>query len=292
MGKENRNSDLSKAIRNFNLDDPDLPPAIAKRELSAGDFPYDKKMRRKVYEKHLYFLHIEMLKLQSWMREKGERLVIVFEGRDTAGKGGTILRLTQHLNPRHANIVALPKPTDAERAQWYFQRYVSHMPTAGDMTVFDRSWYNRAGVERVMGFADAHQIKLFLREAPAFEQMLVRDGVRLFKFWLTIGRETQLARFHARRHDPLKRWKLSPIDIASIGKWEDYTAARTGMFASCDTPASPWNVVRSNDKKRARLNVIRHLLGSINYHGRNLDKVGDLDPKIIGRAGEIFSADE
>lgn len=292
MNKTKRAAKTVKAIKNFSLDDPTLAPAIAENALSSGGFPYDKKLKRKSYEHDLRQLQIELLKLQYWAREKGERIVILFEGRDTAGKGGTILRLTQHLNPRHATTIALSKPTDIERNQWYFQRYVDHLPTAGNMTIFDRSWYNRAGVERVMGFADTNQIKLFLREVPHFEQMLVRDGIRLFKFWLTIGQETQLARFHARRHDPLKSWKLSPIDIASIDKWNDYTAARTAMFAACDTPASPWIVVRSNDKKRARLNVIRHFLRAIRYDGRDMKTIGKVDLKILGSADDIFGADE
>ena len=286
------NDDVNEAIKTFSLDDQELPEGIASRELSAGGYPYTKKMNRKAYEKDLYFLQIELLKMQYWIRDKGERLVIVFEGRDTAGKGGTIQRLTQHLNPRHATAVALSKPTDAERAQWYFQRYVCHLPTTGNMTIFDRSWYNRAGVERVMGFADEEQIDLFLRETPAFEQMLVRDGIRMFKFWLTIGHETQLARFHSRRHDPLKHWKLSPIDIASLDKWDDYTEARSKMFASCDTPESPWITVRANDKKRARLNVIRHLLQSVDYADRDLGVIGEVDANILGSAGDIFSEGE
>jgi len=291
MNKLDRDRETIDAIANFSLDDPVLPERIAAHTLSAGGYPYDEKLRRDPYKKDLYHLQIELLKMQRWIRKTGERVVVVFEGRDTAGKGGTIKRVTQHLNPRHARVIALPKPTEAEQSQWYFQRYVAHLPTAGDMTIFDRSWYNRAGVERVMGFADEEQIALFLKEAPQFENMLLRDGIRLFKFWLTIGRETQLARFHARRHDPLKTWKLSLIDLASIDKWDDYTRARTVMFDHTDTPESPWIVVRSNDKKRARLNVIRRLLQAVDYDGRDPEMIATIDSRIVG-GHDLFTEDD
>lgn len=268
-------------IKAFDLEKPELPPGLSESALTSGDYPYDERMEKKAYEKQLLALQLEMLKLQVWCREKGERIVVLFEGRDAAGKGGTIKRLTEHLNPRHAHIVALSKPTETERGQWYFQRYVEHLPTAGDMTLFDRSWYNRAGVERVMKFANESQIKLFLREAPKFEQLLVNDGIRLFKFWLTISQETQLVRFHARKHDPLKFWKLSPIDIASLDKWDAYTEAKIDMFKHTHKKATPWTIIRANDKRRARINVMQALAHAIPYKGRDLKKVGALDKKIV-----------
>jgi polyphosphate kinase 2 len=272
----------------FDLENPILPGEIAEQALTAGGYPYAKALKRKRYEKDLRALQIELLKLQYWIRESGTRLVAIFEGRDTAGKGGTINRITQHLNPRHAKVVALAKPTEAERGQWYFQRYTAHMPTAGDIAILDRSWYNRAGVERVMGFATEAQVRQFLSEAPEFERMLVRDGIRVFKFWLTIGRETQLKRFHARRHDPLKRWKLSAIDLAAMEKWDDYTRAKEDMFRETHTAEAPWTVVRANDKKRTRLNVMRHLLTSIDYTGKDAEAVGTVDTEILGADEEFF----
>ncbi len=284
----NTEPDWDNLLKNFSLDDPILPDFIAARALASGGYPYDSRMKRKAYERELRALQIELLKLQAWVRKTGHRIVILFEGRDAAGKGGTIKRFMQHLNPRHAKAVALPKPTEAERGQWYFQRYVPHLPTAGDMTLFDRSWYNRAGVEPVMGFCTPEQTKKFLAEAPEFEAMLVRDGVRLFKFWLTIGREMQLKRFHARRHDPLKQWKLSSVDLAAIGKWDAYTAAREAMFRRTHTELAPWTVIRANDKRRARLNAIRHVLVSLPYEGKDETVVGEPDPKIVGNSPDFL----
>ena len=272
----------------FNLDLPDLPDEIAAAVLTSGRYPYKRRMKRKTYLRDLVLLQIELLKLQTWARKNGERIVILFEGRDAAGKGGTIRHFMRHLNPRHARAVALTKPTDAERGQWYFQRYVTHLPTAGDMVLFDRSWYNRAGVERVMGFCSEDQVEAFLSEAPLFEAQLVRDGVKLFKLWLTIGQETQLKRFHARRHDPLKHWKLSPIDLASIGKWGDYTAARNDLFKRTHSDVAPWTVVRSNDKRRARLNVMRHILSHFDYDEKDESVVGIPDPKLVGTGSSFF----
>lgn len=277
------------AYSTFSLEDPQLAEQVEKDAFSSGGYPYDERMSRKAYEKELPLLQIELLKLQRWARENGERIVIVFEGRDAAGKGGNIKRFMQHLNPRHARAVALSKPTETEQGQWYFQRYIAHLPTAGDMTLFDRSWYNRAGVERVMGFCTMAQVDKFLEEVPEFESSLVRDGIRLFKMWLTIGKAMQLKRFHARKHDPLKSWKLSPIDLASLTKWDDYTEARDAMFDHSHTDVAPWTVIRANDKRRARLNAIRHVLSSIDYAGKDAAIVATPDPKIVGSDEDFFS---
>jgi polyphosphate kinase 2 len=273
----------------FELDSPHLPEDIAEHAFRSGGYPYEKPIANKAYEKELPLLQIELLKLQSWARDNGERIVIVFEGRDAAGKGGNIKRFMQHLNPRHARAVALSKPTETEQGQWYFQRYIAQLPTSGDMTLFDRSWYNRAGVEPVMGFCTPEQTEKFLEEVPEFESALVRDGIRLFKLWLTIGRAMQLKRFHARRHDPLKSWKLSPVDLKSISKWNEYTAARDAMFTRSHVGLTPWTVIRANDKRRARLNAIRHVLSSIDYEGKDDKVVAQPDPKIAGATEEFFA---
>jgi len=279
----------SAPARGINLDDPVLPSSIRKAALTSGGYPYADRLDEKDYAKELRLLQIELLKLQSHIRETGERLVVVFEGRDAAGKGSTINRFMQHLNPRHARVVALAKPNETERGQWYFQRYIKELPTAGDIVFFDRSWYNRAGVERVMGFCTHAEVEKFLREASHFEHSLVRDGIRLVKFWLTIGREMQLKRFHARRHDPLKRWKLSDIDLAAIGKWHDYTRARDEMFKHCHTPDAPWTVIRANDKRRTRLNAIRHVLTLFTYPDRNEKAVASPDPLIVGTGPDFLN---
>ena len=267
--------------RSFDIDDPELPGWVADNELSAGGYPYDKRMKRKAYEKQLERLQIELVKLQSWLQATGERVMILFEGRDAAGKGGTIFVARQYMNPRTARNVALTKPTETERGQWYFQRYVTHFPTAGEFVTFDRSWYNRAGVEPVMGFCTPQQHALFLEETPNFEKGVVADGIRLFKFWLAIGQETQLKRFHDRRHSPLKMWKFSPMDIAGIERWNDYTKARDLMFERTHSAHAPWTVVLANDKRRARLAVIRRLLANIPYDGRDRKVVGEEDGAII-----------
>ena len=288
MNKKTSSTGQSIDFAAFDLDNPELPAGIDEAAFPSGGYPYEKRIPRKAYEGELRLLQIELLKLQRWVRDEGKRIVIVFEGRDAAGKGGTIKRFMEHLNPRHARTVALSKPTETECGQWYFQRYITHLPTAGDMVLFDRSWYNRAGVERVMGFCTAGQVDKFMAEAPEFEASLVRDGIRLFKFWLTLGHAMQLKRFHARRHDPLKSWKLSPIDIASLSKWDEYTAAREEMFERTHTQTAPWTVIRSNDKRRARLNAIRHVLASIDYGEKDKNIVAKPDPKILGSEGEIF----
>ena len=272
----------------FDIDDPKVPKQIERAAFSSGGYPYTKRIRRKEYERELRLLQIELLKLQRWIRKTGARIVILFEGRDSAGKGGTIKRFMEHMNPRHARAVALTKPTDIEHGQWYFQRYVAHLPTAGDMTLFDRSWYNRAGVERVMGFCTPDETRKFLREAPVFEAALVSDGFHLFKLWLTIGREMQLLRLHARRHDPLKQWKLSDIDLAALTHWNDYTEARQDMFAHTHKDQTPWTVIRSNDKRRARLNAIRVVLTAMDYDGKDAEIVGETDDNIVGTTDEFF----
>ncbi len=276
----------------FVLDNPKLPKVVDEKALASGGFPYDKKLSNEAYEAQLGLLQIELQKLQAHLLATGERVVCVFEGRDAAGKGSAIKRLLEHMNPRHARAVALTKPTEAERGQWYFQRYVAHLPTAGDLVVFDRSWYNRAGVERVMGFCTPDELADFLREAPQFEGMLTRDGIHLFKFYLEIGREMQLKRFHARRHDPLKRWKITDIDIAAMGKWDEYTKAKEEMFRFTHTAASPWTVIRANDKRRTRLEVIRHILCAMAYADKDLRAIGTPDDRIVGSGNAFFYSNE
>ncbi len=259
----------------------ELPPEIEERALASGGYPYDKKMKRKPYEKELRLLQIELLKLQEWAKKSGERIVIIFEGRDAAGKGGAIKRFMQHLAPRQARLVALSKPTEAELGQWYFQRYVPHLPSRGEMVLFDRSWYNRAGVEPVMGFCTEEQHQQFLEEAPKFEELLVDDGIRLFKLWLHIGREMQIKRQHARAHDPLKRWKLSPVDYKAIDHWDDYSRAFEKMIKATDTPHAPWTIILANDKLRTRLNAMRFVLSELPYSGRSEKSIGEIDKNIV-----------
>jgi len=263
------------------LDAVELPPEVETRAFRSGGFPYEDSYSHKAYSETLRLLQIELLKLQAWAKTENERIVVVFEGRDSAGKGGTIHRISQHLNPRSLKIVALSKPTPVEAGQWYFQRYLAEMPTAGEIALFDRSWYNRAGVEPVMGFCTAEETARFLDEAPRVERLLVDDGVRLFKFWLTIGREMQIKRLHDRRHDPLKRWKLSPIDYAGLNLWDSFSHAAERMLSATHTDAAPWTVVRANDKRRLRLECIRHLLLNVPYKGRNLKAIGGADSRIV-----------
>ena len=255
-------------------------------------YPYKQRMGRKQYEAIKQELQIELLKVQNWVKQTGQRLVLVFEGRDAAGKGGTIKRYMEHLNPRGARVVALEKPNAQEQGQWYFQRYIQHLPTAGEMVFFDRSWYNRAGVERVMGFCTPSDYLEFMRQTPQLERMLVNSGVHLFKYWFSVSREEQLRRFISRRDDPLKHWKLSPIDIKSLDKWDDYTAAKKAMFFHTDTADAPWTVIKSDDKKRARLNCMRHFLANLDYPDKNLSACGKPDPKLVGPAEAIFEQDE
>lgn len=269
--------------RVFDIDDPQLPDWIDEKALASGGYPYDDKMDKDDYAETLRRLQIELVKLQFWLNKSGKRMMALFEGRDAAGKGGTIFSIRAYLNPRSARLVALPKPTEAEAGQWYFQRYVAHFPTAGEIVLFDRSWYNRGVVEPVMGFCTPKQCKTFLDEVPHFEGLLVDDRIHLFKFWLNIGQEMQLKRFHDRRHDPLKIWKLSPMDIAALTKWDEFTEARDRMLKKTHTKHAPWTVVNSNDKRRARINVMRHILLSIDYEGRDKKAIGEIDHKILGK---------
>jgi polyphosphate kinase 2 len=246
-------------------------------------YPYDERMPREEYDQAKYLLQVELLKFQNWAAETGSKHVLLFEGRDAAGKGGTIKRFTEHLNPRYARTVALTKPSDREQNQWYFQRYVKHLPTAGEMVLFDRSWYNRAGVERVMGFASPPEYQQFIAQAPLFERMLVDSGISLTKFWFSVTQSEQRTRFIIRQVDPVRQWKLSPIDLESLDKWEDYTAAKEAMIRRTDTEWAPWTTIRSNDKKRARVNAMRHFLSLFEYDRKDVAVVGEPDPLIVQR---------
>jgi polyphosphate kinase len=250
------------------------------------------KMSRKEYEKAKASLQVELLKMQNWVKASGERLVILFEGRDAAGKGGTIKRFMEHLNPRGAKVVALQKPSEVERGQWYFQRYVAQLPTAGEIVLFDRSWYNRAGVEQVMGFCTPREHLEFLRQAPTMERMLTNSGIRLLKLWFSVSQQEQARRFRARKGDPLKQWKLSPVDVASFDKWKEYTHAKEQMFFHTDTPDAPWTVIRSDDKKRARINCMLYVLNAVPYENKDLKIVTAPDPTIVGRAKDLFERGE
>lgn len=258
----------------------------------SGVYPYKNLMRRKTYEAQKYRLQVELLKLQAWVKESGERIVIVFEGRDAAGKGGTIKRFMEHLNPRGARVVALEKPTEVESGQWYFQRYVRHLPTAGEIVLFDRSWYNRAGVERVMGFCTDAEHAEFLRQAPEFERNLTHSGTRIIKFWFSVSRDEQRRRFLERERHPLKQWKLSPIDLASLDKWDAYSEAKETMFRTTDTDDVPWTVIKSDCKKRARLNALRYVLHTLPYTDKDPERIGLLDPLIVGRAANLYETGE
>ncbi len=263
-------------------------PDEIRRAFETGDYPYDKKLSRRSYEAQKAKIQAELLKVQLWAQETGQNFVLLFEGRDAAGKGGTIKRFTEHLNPRLARVVALNKPTEEERGQWYFQRYIQHLPTSGEIVLYDRSWYNRAGVERVMGFCEPNDYLEFMRQTPELERMLVRSGIRLYKYWFSVTQDEQRARFASRETDPLKQWKLSPIDKASLGKWDDYTEAKEAMFFYTDTADAPWTVVKSNDKKRARLNCMLHFLDSLDYPGKDLQIAHAPDPLIVGGAGHVI----
>jgi polyphosphate kinase 2 len=268
---------------------PDHELAIGWRD---GGYPYKNLMTRNNYERQKYRLQVELLKLQAWVKETGQRVVILFEGRDAAGKGGTIKRFMEHLNPRGARVVALEKPSEIERGQWYFQRYVQHLPTAGEIVLLDRSWYNRAGVERVMGFCTDAEYQEFMRQAPEFERMMVRNGTHLIKFWFSVSRDEQRRRFKERKVHPLKQWKLSPIDLASLDKWDSYTKAKEAMFFYTDTADAPWTVIKSDCKKRARLNAMRYILHRLPYKNKDHDRIGPLDPLIVGRANVVYEQGE
>ncbi len=251
-------------------------------------YPYTERMERREYEIEKRRLQIELLKLQGWVKDTGQKLVIVFEGRDAAGKGGTIKRFTEHLNPRGARTVALDKPSEREQNQWYFQRYVQHLPAAGEIVLFDRSWYNRAGVERVMGYCTEEQYQQFLVQAPEVERMFVDSGILLFKLWFSVSRGEQRSRFIVRQIDPVRQWKLSPTDLASLDRWDAYTEAKEAMFLHTDTAHAPWTVIKSNDKKRARLEAMRHVLNRLDYDGKDGDAVGDPDRLIVGTAADVL----
>ena len=251
-------------------------------------YPYDTKLSRKAYEKEKRALQIELLKLQLWAKSTGQKILIIFEGRDAAGKGGSIKRFTEHLNPRGARVVALEKPTDIEQTQWYFQRYIKHLPSGGEIVLMDRSWYNRAGVERVMGYCTQAQYFEFMREVPDLERMLVNSGIHIIKVWFSVTREEQLARFTSRRTDPVRQWKLSPTDLASLDKWDDYTAAKEAMFFYTHTGDAPWTVIKSNDKKRARLEAMRYVLSQFDYPSKDEGVVGELDSLIVRSASHVF----
>jgi len=271
---------------------PSLDANAIRMAFESGKYPYPRRMGRVTYEKEKALLQAELLKVQRWAQDTGQKFVILFEGRDAAGKGGTIKRYTEHLNPRFARVVALNKPTDEERGQWYFQRYIRWLPTNGEMVFYDRSWYNRAGVERVMGFCNPTEYLEFMRQAPDFERMLVRSGIRLYKYWFSVSREEQRRRFTERATDPLKRWKLSPIDMASLDKWDDYTEAKEAMFFYTDTADAPWVIIKSNDKKRARLNCMKHFLSSLEYPDKDPAVVSLPDPLIVGHASHIVHGAE
>lgn len=270
------------------VDDTDDEHAAAIRSFQSREYPYKTKISRAVYERRKAALQVELLKVQKWTKETGQRVVILFEGRDAAGKGGTIKRFMEHLNPRGARVVALEKPTEEERGAWYFQRYIKHLPTAGEIVLFDRSWYNRAGVEHVMGFCTAMEYLEFMRQTPQLERMLVNSGIRLFKYWFSVTQEEQLRRFKQRETDPLKQWKLSPIDKLSVTKWDDYTGAKEAMFFYTDTADAPWTVVKSNDKKRARLNCMTHFLHHLPYEGKDRRSLREPDPRIVGPASHLI----
>ncbi|GAA3795811.1 polyphosphate kinase 2 [Micrococcus luteus] len=271
-------------VSDGHTNDPDLiDPQGRAVETWKEDYPYETRMTREEYELEKYRLQIELLKLQYWGEDTGQRHIIVFEGRDAAGKGGTIKRFTEHLNPRTARVVALNKPSDRELGQWYFQRYIQHFPTAGEIVLFDRSWYNRSGVERVMGFSTDEQYRRFMNQVPLFEKMLADDGIHLTKFWFSVTQTEQRTRFAIRQIDPVRQWKLSPMDLESLDRWEAYTEAKEAMFLHTDTDHAPWISIRSNDKKRARLNAMRYFLSQFEYEGKDHEVVGTPDPLIVRR---------
>ncbi len=276
-----------------------IPPAILakalgarRREIISESYPYPTKMPRRTYERRKAELQVELLKMQNWVKDTGQRVVMLFEGRDAAGKGGTIKRFMEHLNPRGATVIALPAPSERERGQWYFQRYAQHLPTRGEMVFFDRSWYNRAVVEPVMGFCTPAETVRFLRDTVVFEEMLINEGLRLFKFWFSVSQEEQLRRVLSRGRDRLKQWKLSDVDRRSLPLWDEFTDAKKLMFAGTDTKASPWVVIKSDDKKRARLNCMRFVLRSLEYDPEVAQRVSRPDPKLIGPAKTLYAKDE
>jgi len=277
---------------NLEIDSQGNPDEVMSETWRKGGYPYKNRLSRRSYEKHKYQLQVELLKFQAWVKESQQRVVILFEGRDAAGKGGTIKRFMEHLNPRGARVVALEKPSETERGQWYFQRYVEHLPTFGEIVLFDRSWYNRTGVEHVMGFCTDDEYNEFMRQAPDFERMLVKSGIHVFKFWFSVSRDEQRRRFKERENHPLKHWKLSPVDLASLDKWEEYTKAKEAMFFHTDTADAPWIVIKSDCKKRARLNAMRYVLNRLSYKDKDFENIGSLDPLIAGRAHAVYEKGE
>jgi polyphosphate kinase len=272
--------------------DDDAPKTLVEDDAWKQGYPYDVKLGRRQYEKQKLKLQMELVKLQSMFRDSGTRMILLFEGRDAAGKGGTIKRFTEHLNPRAARIVALEKPTEKERTQWYFQRYITHFPAEGEMVFLDRSWYNRAGVERVMGYCTPDEYLQFMRQVPELERMIVDSGIHFFKFWFSVGEAEQRRRFIERRTDPLKRWKLSPTDVASLDKWDAYTEAKEAMFFYTDSAHAPWTVVKSNDKKRARLEAMKWVLNRFDYPDKDKKLIGIPDPFIIGSPDSVYEQGE
>jgi polyphosphate kinase len=299
-GKMEANMDVGVTVANPEVSAPTAhviaqlrhDPAAIRRLFESGEYPYKSMMRTAPYEAHMLELQRELLKAQRWVEETGQRVVLLFEGRDAAGKGGTIKRFTEHMNPRMARVVALQKPTERERNEWYFQRYIGHLPAAGEIVMFDRSWYNRAGVERVMGFCTDDQYFEFMRQAPDFERMLVRDGIHLIKLWFSVSRDEQRTRFTIRQIDPVRQWKLSPMDLASLDKWDAYTEAKEAMFYYTDTVDAPWMVIKSNDKRRGRINALRLVLSQLEYDGKDSAVIGVPDPLIVGSARDVFEHDE
>ena len=281
---------VSGTQRKLDLNDPKLPDWVKQEAFGAGHYPYDKKLKKSRYEDQLEALHLELVKAQAHRLQTGQRIIIVFEGRDAAGKGGTIGAFREYMNHRYTRTVALTKPTDTEAGQWYYQRYIRHFPTDGEMVLFDRSWYNRAGVEPVMGFCTHKQHIQFLHQTPQFERMIVEEGIALFKIWLNVGQEMQIERFHDRRHNPLKSWKLSPMDLQALQKWDAYTEARDQMLEATHTDFAPWTIVRSNDKRRARIGAIRHVLRALDYDGKDMDAIGEPDPLIVGHQPGFLNA--
>ncbi|MEV0716581.1 polyphosphate kinase 2 [Asanoa sp. NPDC050611] len=301
MGAESGNGGTPNLLKRYDgyrvLDDDDDDPVLLKADGEMVDtwrenYPYDARMDRADYEREKRLLQIELLKLQNWVKANDKRLVILFEGRDAAGKGGTIKRFMEHLNPRGATVVALEKPSEREQSQWYFQRYVAHLPAAREIVLFDRSWYNRAGVERVMGYCTRGEYLEFMRETPELERMLVRSGINLIKFWFSVTRHEQQTRFLIRQVDPVRQWKLSPTDLASLDKWDEYTEAKEAMFFYTHTADAPWTLIKSNDKKRARLAAMRHVLTRFDYDNKDEEIVGKPDPLIVGSASELFEDGE
>ncbi len=288
---DTKSADKVDAVPEAAAESSSQPPS-ARQFFENGQYPYDDKISTSDYEDQKASLQVELLKVQDWIRATNQKVVLLFEGRDAAGKGGTIKRFMEHLNPRGARVIALDKPTERERSQWYFQRYINHLPAGGEMVLFDRSWYNRAGVERVMNFCTPNEYLEFMREAPELERMMVRSNIILFKYWFSVTQDEQKQRFRSRELAPLKRWKLSPIDRQSLDKWEDYTEAKEAMFFYTDTADAPWTVIKSNDKKRARLNCMRHFLSALPYPGKDLQTVGKPDPLIVGSSHDVIGRSE